>query len=514
MNNSDQKCVQFGQKLWPIILNATTSGNNQQGLIHAIKTYRKPFLKHWNDAERSRVVAVLYDTQVQYEPGVPPVLFVQWFHLCQRDIIPYTPLRPPVDEPDHLYRLELYEAPDGCALNLPIMKDFLKKWESTPGHPDRYNRRAAWIQPFLNELRVNPAKFHLKRWCAPLEWRVTRAGEPRPSSQLLLGAGVSDKTDEKSRTGGWLIRGTCPPDRDKCTIQTIENLPPLEIVSGNPTFDIHDNGGTPFKVQVNTQERVAHVLEWRETPDLTVNGQVLDLDSEKKETPPPKTDDECGCGCPEGSYKPLMSFRYERFWSGRDWPSMRAGCSDEPFIDGNTILMKTVGNTYVWIGNNGILKFQLQPNDEVVTFMSPIGPNDVPYPYVLGRTHTYLLLEWKAFDNAQREPCVDPYDQLYGWGNDYGTSKKPATRKLKTFELKMREMRARDAAWLSTTTMSVTKGDPKTGGCVLSTGENVLVVDAWPTTKTEFHTQRKEAQRNLKRLLLSKPKTKKKKQIK
>ena len=52
----------------------------------------------------------------------------------------------------------------------------------------------------------------------------------------------------------------------------------------------------------------------------------------------------------------------------------------------------------------------------VQRFESPVGNNDVPYPYAVGGAHTYLMVEDVCVPTAawagQHE---DPYDFLYAW---------------------------------------------------------------------------------------------------
>lgn len=58
-------------------------------------------------------------------------------------------------------------------------------------------------------------------------------------------------------------------------------------------------------------------------------------------------------------------------------------------FDGNTILLQKNKNTYVFI-YMGIEEFKVF-NDEIVKFVSPVGNNDVPYPYAIGKNNIYSL---------------------------------------------------------------------------------------------------------------------------
>ena len=50
----------------------------------------------------------------------------------------------------------------------------------------------------------------------------------------------------------------------------------------------------------------------------------------------------------------------------------------------------------------------------MVTYMSPIGNNDVPYPYIIGKTHVYLLLDAAILPKEALDLKQDVYSQYYG----------------------------------------------------------------------------------------------------
>ena len=79
------------------------------------------------------------------------------------------------------------------------------------------------------------------------------------------------------------------------------------------------------------------------------------------------------------------------------------------------------GRGLVYIGTS-IKTFVPQPRDTIVAFVSPMGNSAVPYPYAIGRTHTYLLEEAVCIDNAtlvrvmaSAPRPLDPYEVLYGY---------------------------------------------------------------------------------------------------
>ena len=59
---------------------------------------------------------------------------------------------------------------------------------------------------------------------------------------------------------------------------------------------------------------------------------------------------------------------------------------------GNTVLIQKSKNVFVLVYRN-ITEFKIVDGDEPVKFMSPIGNNDVPYPYLIGKTNLYMLVD-------------------------------------------------------------------------------------------------------------------------
>lgn len=76
---------------------------------------------------------------------------------------------------------------------------------------------------------------------------------------------------------------------------------------------------------------------------------------------------------------------------------------------GNSILINMEKNVYIYIGQQ-IYKFDTK--DIILDYKSPIGNNDVPYPYAIGGTYTYLLSE-KVYIKNSNLTNKDPYRQYY-----------------------------------------------------------------------------------------------------
>lgn len=59
-------------------------------------------------------------------------------------------------------------------------------------------------------------------------------------------------------------------------------------------------------------------------------------------------------------------------------------------FDGNSILINTDRNNYVFIGSR---IYSFQAKYEIVEYISPVGNNDVPYPYAIDKNKNIYLME-------------------------------------------------------------------------------------------------------------------------
>lgn len=79
-------------------------------------------------------------------------------------------------------------------------------------------------------------------------------------------------------------------------------------------------------------------------------------------------------------------------------------------IDGNTILLQlNNGNEYMYIGGE---IYTFTTSDNIIDYISPIGNNDVPYPYAIGTQNVYLMIGYKFIDKT-KVCCDDPYKDYY-----------------------------------------------------------------------------------------------------
>ncbi len=127
---------------------------------------------------------------------------------------------------------------------------------------------------------------------------------------------------------------------------------------------IHDNGGRPFRVEVNPSENMVNVF---------INYKFDEY--EKKFN------------------KKVFSSKYQKIWIGKSPETemtLFSGGHGSKF-DGNTILLEKSNNSCVFIGDN---IFSFKTKGPITEYVSPVGNNDVPYPYAIDQTGTvYLMIE-------------------------------------------------------------------------------------------------------------------------
>lgn len=162
-------------------------------------------------------------------------------------------------------------------------------------------------------------------------------------------------------------------------------------------YSIHDNGGKPFIV-------------YDKGGSVDVYIQKFDLD--------------------KNAYKEpvfFKSFSYKHIFPGDD---PKGFGYKEPGTKGNSILLELKSGNYLFIGWK-IQEFSLVKGDKAVQYYSVIGNNDVAYPYLIGKTHTYFMIEEKVAPNEYLDHNRDPYAQLYGHIEAPKGSLKSIAKKLK-----------------------------------------------------------------------------------
>jgi hypothetical protein len=152
------------------------------------------------------------------------------------------------------------------------------------------------------------------------------------------------------------------------------------------SYKIHDNGGRPFVVDVNEHQK-----------KLSISVSYADS----------KT----GLSLPPVHFK---DYAFKRIWIGDDvfhYGKKMVGW--DPKWKGNSILAQLSANRFLEIGKE-IFEFTLMAGDAPVAYSSYVGNSDVPYPYLVGKTHTYLMIEDVAIPNEVLDMKQDAYGQYYG----------------------------------------------------------------------------------------------------
>ena len=162
---------------------------------------------------------------------------------------------------------------------------------------------------------------------------------------------------------------------------------------GGRAYKIHNNGSRPYTVIDNKKEKRVTIMK----------------------------------NFDDSTSRMLEEIKYLKFWPGS--PSSKQFGDWEP---GNTVLMQVDTNKYVAVVED-IIGFVLEKDDEVVTYMSPIGNNDVPYPYIVGKTHVYLLAHHAILPKDSLDLTKDVYEQYFGINEYDGNDLKAKAKKLKTY---------------------------------------------------------------------------------
>lgn len=147
--------------------------------------------------------------------------------------------------------------------------------------------------------------------------------------------------------------------------------------SKGKAYKTHDNGGRPFVVYVNPANK------------------SVDIYTNKNPS--------------EEAPVFFKTMKYKQIWLGE----VPRGYTRESSERGNSILLQIGANQFVHIGSE-IYSFSLVAGDQPVEYYSPVGNSDVPYPYLVGKTHTYFMLDYGAIPNEWLNLYNDVYEQYYG----------------------------------------------------------------------------------------------------
>lgn len=152
-------------------------------------------------------------------------------------------------------------------------------------------------------------------------------------------------------------------------------------------YKTHDNGGRPFFVEI--QGKVVSVSKNMDTFEI-VNGKFVDISA------PPK---------------PLFTKTMDEIFIGKKSPKGGYDGLKPSQAEGNSILLR-IGSKYIFIGHE-IYEFSPVKDDTIIAYYSDIGNSDVPYPYAVGNTHIYIMLDKVAVEKTYFDMKKDIYEQFY-----------------------------------------------------------------------------------------------------
>jgi hypothetical protein len=148
------------------------------------------------------------------------------------------------------------------------------------------------------------------------------------------------------------------------------------------TYFTDDNGAKPFKVRYNNNKELCVFI----------------------------STDATGLSC--GSYnKQILNTSFEKVFVGKD-------PSDSKF-NGNSMLFQMKSHKYLFIGSE-ISEFKI--DDDIISYISPMGNSSVPYPYAIGSHFNYILVGYVKIDNSKLL-AEDPYSQYYNFSKNNKYSK-------------------------------------------------------------------------------------------
>lgn len=192
----------------------------------------------------------------------------------------------------------------------------------------------------------------------------------------------------------WIVRET-PKTKRKKWIKNglkIKAEEVLKKIKGGKKYYIHDNGGRPFLVQI-------------------CKDKINIYQSSGKDYDQYMNDDEKYVNIYD---KLILTISpYEKVFIGKDTNEMLN--ISRKLQNGNTILIKQPDkqdkHTYIFVGNDGIYSFE--PHEEIKKYVSPIGNNDVPYPYAVDNKNYYLMLDGVYIPKDEVEKGITPYEYYY-----------------------------------------------------------------------------------------------------
>ena len=158
---------------------------------------------------------------------------------------------------------------------------------------------------------------------------------------------------------------------------------------------IHDNGGTPFYVEIYDKE-IKIFKEFKYDDILDESIKVFKF------------------------FKSILN--YEKVFIGKD---------KAYGYTGNSILVKLQNNVYMYIGSN---IYTFKTDEEIIKYESTVGNSDVPYPIAFSKNNVYLMVEYVFFPKELTN-CQDEYGVFYGHIKTKPPFDKTKVKKIKNMKI-------------------------------------------------------------------------------
>ncbi len=196
-----------------------------------------------------------------------------------------------------------------------------------------------------------------------------------------------------------------------------------QVYAGWNHYLIHDNGNIPFCVWINqkpsTSKSSVHIYkqDWNnmlsDSDNYSDNDSDNDSDSVSDSDNYSDNDSDNDSDSVSDYTKLIAEFTPVNVFVGisplNDMTEYSAGHGLK--FEGNSILLHLGFNKYVFIGPT---IFSFSTNHEIINFMSPVGNNDVSYPYAIdSQGDYYLLIEDAVIRVDDPEKLDDPYIYYY-----------------------------------------------------------------------------------------------------
>ena len=186
------------------------------------------------------------------------------------------------------------------------------------------------------------------------------------------------------------------------------------------SYLIHDNRDIPYSVLIDKKDKVVRIYK---------NKEIYDKDEED-------------FFVTAVDFELLKLKNVDKVFIGKSVKSKFTTLYGKE-VDGNSILIKPEKskNNYIFVGN-GIRSFSTP--EPILYFLSPIGNNDVPYPYAISKNYIYLLeeeeevitLSNKYFNSETVKKYIKGTEYPYEW---YDNNWKIETVKIATKIIHERE---------------------------------------------------------------------------